>query len=110
MTFDRRTLLKALAVSPIFGARRALAGPDTAWARPRNLVLVYHPNGFEPGWKPSVTNGTLTFPSVLQALQPFASRSLVVYGLVNGVRNEVAAHAQGMTSMWTGAVIPKDDA
>ncbi|MBK7857720.1 MAG: DUF1552 domain-containing protein [Archangiaceae bacterium] len=108
MNFDRRTLLKALAVAPVLGARRALAGPE--WARPRNLVVVYHPNGLEPGWKPAMTNGALTFPSTLQALQPFASRCLAVYGLVNGVRNEVAAHAQGMTSLWTGAVIPKDDA
>ena len=107
MKLDRRTLLKALAVTPIFGAGKALA-MDGTWSRPRNLVLLFHPNGLEPGWKPSMVGGTLTFPSTLQALQPFASRALVVHGLVNAVRNEIAAHWQGMTSMWTGAVVQKD--
>lgn len=108
MSLSRRTLLQALAVAPIFGGRAARA--DGTWARARNLVLVFHPNGLEPGWKPTVTGGKLTFPSVLQALQPFAARALAVHGLSNAVRNEVAAHSQGMTSMWTGAVIRKDDA
>ena len=55
-------------------------------------------------------NGALQLPSVLQALEPFKQRMLAVYGLHAGIRNEVAAHAEGMTSLWTGAQIAKGDA
>ncbi|MFO0595218.1 MAG: DUF1552 domain-containing protein [Myxococcaceae bacterium] len=99
----RRALLRASALLP-FAPALARAAPDAPRA-PRNLVVLYHPNGLEPGWKPSVVDGALVLPPVLAALQPFASRLLCVHGLKNGVRNEVASHQEGMTSLWTGAQI-----
>jgi Protein of unknown function (DUF1552) len=106
MSVSRRDLLRASAFVPLMSsvARAAPSG----FIPPRNLVVLYHPNGLEPGWKPTVVNGVLTFPPVLGALTPFASRLLCVYGLQNGVKSEVMSHPQGMTSLWTGAQIAKD--
>lgn len=101
MKLSRRHLLKASALLPFVPTlSRAQSAP---FVMPRNLVVLFHPNGLEPGWKPSMVNGVLTLPPVLAALQPFASRLISVHGLKNGVRDEVAAHAEGMTSMFTGA-------
>lgn len=108
MTINRRQLLKASLLLP-FASTLARA-QQSSFVVPKNLVVLFHPNGFEPGWKPSMQNGQLVFPSVLSALAPFASRILAVHGLKNGVRNEVAAHSEGMAGMFTGAQIPKHDA
>lgn len=105
---NRRQLLKVSLLLPFAPAlARAQSVPFVA---PKNLVVLFHPNGLEPGWKPSMQSGQLVFPSVLSALAPFASRVLAVHGLKNAVRNEVAAHAEGMAGMFTGAQIAKHDA
>jgi hypothetical protein len=57
-----------------------------------------------------VTNGVLSLGTTLAALEPYKSRLLIPYGLHAGIRNEVMAHSEGMTSMFTGAQIPKTDA
>ena len=108
-TLSRRQLLKASALLPFLPAALARAAP-LPFTPARNLVVLFHPNGLEPGWKPSVVSGQLVLPPVLSALEPFASKLLCVHGLKNGVRNEVRAHAEGMAGMFTGALIPKNDA
>jgi hypothetical protein len=110
----RRSLLRAAgrlaAVSAFSPFVNALAAPGAPFTPPKNLVLVYHPMGLEPGWKPTVTDGRLTFSGVLSALQPFAQMATVVHGLKAGIRSEVMAHAEGITSLWTGSLIAKSDA
>lgn len=108
MKLSRRRFLGASALLP-FLPSLVRAGP-MPFTPARNLVVLFHPNGLEPGWKPSMVNGAMVLPPVLSALQPFADRLLCVHGLHNAVRNEVMAHAEGMTSLWTGAQIPKSDA
>jgi hypothetical protein len=106
---NRRTLLKASLLLP-FASSFAARAQSAGIVAPKNLVVLFHPNGLEPGWKPTVKDGQLVLPPVLSALSPFANRLLAVHGLKNGVRNEVAAHAEGMTGMFTGAQIAKHDA
>lgn len=113
MNLSRRRLLGQLGrlalASPFVPLFRAAADPLGAFVRPRNLVVIVHPNGLEPGWKPTVEAGKLKLSPVLSSLQPFADKLLVVHGLQAGIRNEVAAHAEGMTSLLTGAQISKPD-
>ncbi|MFT3712407.1 MAG: DUF1552 domain-containing protein [Archangium sp.] len=105
---NRRSLLKASLLLPF--ASSLVRAQSLGVVAPKNLVVLYHPNGLEPGWKPTMKDGQLVMPAVLSALSPFANRILAVHGLKNGVRNEVAAHAEGMTGMFTGAQIAKHDA
>jgi hypothetical protein len=115
IALSRRTLVSRLArlsaasaFAPLFDA---VASPaDRGFTPPRNLLVLYHPNGFEPGWKPTMVNGELSLGPTLAALEPFKSRVLVTHGLQAGIRNEVQAHAEGMTSMFTGSLIPRNDA
>jgi hypothetical protein len=112
---SRRTLLSRLArlsaASAFAPLLETIAAPSGgAFTPPRNLLVLFHPNGFEPGWKPTMVNGQLSLGPTLAALEPFKSRLLVTYGLQAGIRNEVMAHSEGMTSMFTGTLIPKSDA
>ncbi|MBL8939333.1 MAG: DUF1552 domain-containing protein [Archangium sp.] len=112
-TFSRRSLLSGLsrlaAASAFAPMLEAVASPGP-FVQPRNLLVLFHPNGFEPGWKPELVNGAFSLGPTLGALEPFKSRLLVSHGLRAGIRNEVAAHSEGMTSMFTGAQIAKGDA
>lgn len=113
-TFSRRTLLSSLgrlgAISAFAPLLRASAAPASApFTPPRNLLVLFHPNGFEPGWKPTMQNGALALSPTLSALEPFKSRLLITSGLHAGIRHEVMAHGEGMTSMFTGAQIAKSD-
>jgi hypothetical protein len=114
-TLSRRALLSRLArlsaASAFAPLLDAVASPgDRGFTPPRNLLVLFHPNGFEPGWKPTMVNGALSLGPTLAALEPFASRLLVTHGLQAGIRNEVMAHSEGMTSMFTGSVVTKSDA
>ena len=113
-SFSRRTLLSSLgrlgaisAFAPLL--RASAAPPNTPFMPPRNLLVLFHPNGFEPGCKPTMQNGALALSPTFSALEPFKSRLLITSGLHAGIRNEVLAHSEGMTSMFTGAQIAKND-
>ncbi len=113
-SFSRRTLLSSLgrlgAISAFAPLLRVSAAPsNTPFTPPRNLLVLFHPNGFEPGWKPTMQNGALALSPTFSALEPFKSRLLITSGLHAGIRNEVLAHSEGMTSMFTGAQIAKND-
>ena len=113
-SFSRRTLLSSLsrlgAISAFAPLLRASASPsNTPFTPPRNLLVLFHPNGFEPGWKPTMQNGSLSLTPTLSALEPFKARLLVTWGLHAGIRHEVMAHGEGMTSMFTGAQISKSE-
>lgn len=113
-TLTRRRLLslsgRLAAASPFLPAARALAATPGPFARPRNLLLVFHPNGLEDGWAGDAVTGPLRLSPVLESFAPFRDRMLVVHGLHAGIRSEIRAHSQGMTSLWTGAQILTDDA
>jgi hypothetical protein len=79
-----------------------------AGRRPTRLVLAFHPNGLEAGWQPQGGETDFRLGPVLAPLEPFRSKLMIVGGLRGGIRNEVQGHAQGMTSLWTGARIAND--
>lgn len=113
--FSRRAMLSGLArlsaTSAFVPLLDAVAAPaNGAFVAPRNLLVLFHPNGLEPGWQPTMTAAGLQLSPVLAALEPFKQRLLVTTGLHAGIRNEVMAHSEGMTSMLTGAQIAKSDA
>jgi Protein of unknown function (DUF1552) len=108
MILTRRTLLKhsrLAAVSAFMPALVSRAAPSGPFTPPRNFLFIYHPNGLETGWKPSMDADGLKLSSVLQALEPYKKKLLAVHGLVSGIRREVQAHAEGMTGLLTGALI-----
>jgi hypothetical protein len=111
MKLSRRQALAGLAglgaLMPAFSAR---AAPCSAIRRPTNLLLVYHPNGLEIGWQPTGTSTSFQLSPVLSALQPHLPDLLIMGGFQGGIQNEIKGHAQGMTSMWTGARIATDTA
>lgn len=113
--FSRRALLSGLArfsaTSAFLPLLDSAAAPGPGgFVAPRNLLVLFHPNGLEPGWQPTMTPAGLQLSPTLAALEPFKHRLLVTTGLHAGIRNEVMAHAEGMTSMFTGAQIAKSDA
>ncbi|MCA2978585.1 MAG: DUF1552 domain-containing protein, partial [Myxococcaceae bacterium] len=112
---SRRALLSHLArlsaasaFAPLLDV--AAAPAERGFTPPRNLLVLFHPNGFEQGWKPAMTDGALSLGPTLAPLEAFKARLLVTYGLKAGIRHEVQAHTEGMTSMLTGALIQKADA
>jgi Protein of unknown function (DUF1552) len=96
----------ASAFLPCFVTRSGAAAPFVA---PRNVIFVFHPGGLESGWKPGTDASGLVLSGALQALAPFREKLLVVHGLVSGIRNEIMAHVEGMTSLWTGSQIASKD-
>lgn len=100
----RRRLLKSLgaglALAPILPYVGARA--DGAATTPRNLLLVYHPNGLEEGWMP--TGGPVDFAlgDILSPLESMRERMLIAAGFKSGISNEILAHNEGMVTMWTG--------
>ncbi|MDX2056051.1 MAG: DUF1552 domain-containing protein [Polyangiaceae bacterium] len=72
---------------------------------PKNILFVYHPNGLEPGWEGGGASGPLVLNPILSALEPFKSQLVVCGGIKGGTVNEVQAHSEGTTSLWTGSRI-----
>ncbi|MEM9191267.1 MAG: DUF1552 domain-containing protein [Myxococcota bacterium] len=97
---QRREFLKAasaVGLLPFLPSRFASAQGNP----PRNLLLVFHPNGLERGWEPS-TPGALELSDVLMPFSGLEEKMVVFGGIKSGIRNEPLAHPEGMTSLFTG--------
>lgn len=107
---SRRDLLAGIAagtvVSPFLPRSAMAVEPGPA---PRNLLLVYHPNGLEVGWEPTGTERSFTLSPVLAPLERHREHLVIMGGVRGGISNEVLAHNQGMVSMWTGSTIPASE-
>ena len=108
----RRTLLLSgiaqAGLSPVRSPYRSAFAPlgvrpaQAAGRGPSRLLLVFHPNGLESGWQPQSSQD---LGRRLKILEPWRDRLLIVDGIAGGIRNEILAHSEGMTSLWTGSQV-----
>src|SRR5437016_9696017 len=73
-------------------------------ARPRQrLIIMFSPNGtIPPAFWPEETGSDFNFKEILEPLEPFKSRTLVLHGLSNRVRGDGDNHMRGMSYLMTG--------
>jgi hypothetical protein len=102
----RRRFLRDLAVSgaalPFLaglpGLRAAAAGTPK-----QRIVFVFSPNGIvPPHFWPDQAGEAFEFKRILQPLEPFKDRTLVLKGLCNKVRGDGDGHMRGMSCLLTG--------
>src|SRR5436190_11914039 len=102
----RRTFLKQFGLSaaslpflmglPSLG----LASP----ARPRQrLIIMFSPNGTIPSafW-PEETGTDFKLKEIMEPLEPFKDRMIVIHGFSNRVRCDAGNHTRGMSCLLTG--------
>jgi hypothetical protein len=102
----RREFLKRLGISasalpfllglPSLG----LASP----ARPRQrLLIMFSPNGtIPPAFWPEETGSDFKLKEIMEPLEPFRERLLVLHGVSNKVRGDGDNHMRGMSCLLTG--------
>jgi len=105
-TLQRRQFLQKLGLSaaslpfliglPSLG----LASP----ARPRQrLVVVFSPNGtIPPAFWPEEEGEDFKLKEIMEPLEPFKQRMLILHGLSNKVRGDGDNHMRGMSCLLTG--------
>jgi hypothetical protein len=105
-TIRRRQFLKQLGISA--SALPFLIGlPSLGLASPvrprQRLVLMFSPNGtIPPAFWPEETGSDFKLKEIMEPLEPFKSRMLVVQGLCNKVRGDGDNHMRGMSCLLTG--------
>jgi Protein of unknown function (DUF1552) len=104
----RRRFLGAAGVVASSAFKPFSVGQAATGVRPANLLVIFHPNGLEPGWVPTGDATNFKLSPVLSALEPWRKKLVILNGIQGGIRNEVQGHAQGMTSLWTGSQIAAD--
>jgi hypothetical protein len=72
-------------------------------ARKRRLVVMFSPNGVVP-WNfwPKEEGEAFELPEILQPLETFRDRILILHGLCNRVRGDGDSHMRGMSCLLTG--------
>lgn len=72
-------------------------------ARPRQrLVIMFSPNGtIPPAFWPDETGGEFALKKIMQPLEPFKDRLLVLNGVCNKVRGDGDNHMRGMSCLLT---------
>src|SRR5438105_9342798 len=73
-------------------------------ARPRQrLIIMFSPNGTIPGafW-PEETGKDFELKEILEPLEPFKDRLLVLHGISNRIRGDGDNHMRGMSCLLTG--------
>jgi hypothetical protein len=108
MTTSRRDFLRRLGVSaaayPFLAALPSLAGTpgDKPGARRQRLVIMFSPNGIVPqNFWPDQPGELKSFKRILQPLEPFRDRTLMLHGLANKVRGHGDGHMRGMSCLLT---------
>src|SRR5436309_1627854 len=73
-------------------------------ARPRQrLVVMFSPNGtIPPAFWPEETGTDFKLKGILEPLEPFKQRLLVLHGVSNKVRGDGDNHMRGMSCLLTG--------
>ncbi len=104
---NRRQFLRHLGVSaaalPFLAGLPSLTGAPLPQRRQR-LVIMFSPNGTLPNefW-PDANESGLIFKSILQPLEPFKERTLVLNGIANQIRGDGDNHMRGMSCLLTGS-------
>ena len=99
--FLKRVGISASALPFIVGLPSlGLAAP----ARPRQrLIIMFSPNGTIPSaYWPDETGNDFKLKEILEPLEPFKQRMLVLHGLSNKVRGDGDNHMRGMSCLLTG--------
>jgi len=107
MIINRRQFLRQFGVSaaslPFLAGLPSLIGAPMPQRRQR-VIIMFSPNGTVPTefW-PDQIGENFEFKSVLQPLQPFKDRTLVLNGIFNKVRGDGDNHMRGMSCLLTGS-------
>ena len=105
-TIDRRQFIRNLGVSstslPFLLGLPSLGIAKTAPRRKR-LVIMFSPNGTIPkNFWPESTGSNFELKKIMEPLEPFRNRMLVLNGLNNKVRGDGDSHMRGMSCLLTG--------
>ena len=105
-TLNRRQFLRNLGVSaatlPFLAGLPSLRGATLPQKRQR-VVIMFSPNGTLPNefWPDAAES--LVFKSILQPLEPFKDRTLVLNGVHNKIRGDGDNHMRGMSCLLTAS-------
>jgi Protein of unknown function (DUF1552) len=104
---NRRHFLRNLGVSaaalPFLAGLPSLIGAPIPQRRQR-LIIVFSPNGTLPNefW-PDEEGEAFNFKSILQPLEPFKDRTLILKGVHNKIRGDGDNHMRGMSCLLTAS-------
>ncbi len=104
--FHRRSFLKALglsaAASPFLPLLNASGQQATA---PKRLLLFFTPHGtILENWRPSGSGTNFTLGPILQPLQPYKNKLVVLGSMHMNAADPVGApHTKGLPLLWTGS-------
>lgn len=100
--FLRNTTLAA-AATPFLAGLPSANGAEGKGPAPKRLIVVFSPNGTLPGefW-PSETGELKKLTPILQPLEPYRSRTLILKGVANKIRGDGDSHMRGMSCLLTG--------
>ncbi len=101
--FLRRLGIGAAALPFVSGLRSLQGGSETA-PLARRLVILFSPNGTLPDafWPAELgTDKKLSLKPMLQALEPFRARILMLKGIDNKIRGDGDGHMRGMSCLLT---------
>jgi hypothetical protein len=97
--------LPLLSAMPRLGwadVHNAAAGASPAGRRQR-LIVVFSPNGIVPeNFWPDAPGKIEKFKSILEPLEPFRDKTLMLRGVSNKVRGDGDGHMRGMSCLLTG--------
>lgn len=88
---------------PSLGAAEQPCHVNRRAGRPQRLVILFSPNGTVPSafW-PATAGREFELPGILQPLEEFRDRMLVLRGIDNRVRGDGDDHMRGMSCLLTG--------
>ncbi len=106
--YDRRSFLRDLGVSaaiaPFLGGLSSLFAADAVAPRRQRLIVMFSPNGTIPDefWPDVSPDGPPVFKRILEPLDAFRDRTLILRGISNQVRGDGDSHMRGMSCLLTG--------
>ncbi len=108
MMHDRRQFLRTLGVGaaayPFLSGLPSLRADDSQPARRQRLIVMFSPNGTLPGeFFPDEfgDDKPLTLKPMLEALEPFRERTMILKGVDNKIRGDGDNHMRGMSCLLT---------
>ena len=102
---NRRQFLRQLGVSsaalPFLAGLPSLRGATTPQRRQR-VIIMFSPNGTLPTefW-PNAAGDAFALSPILQPLEPFKDRTLIIDGISNKIRGDGDNHMRGMSCLLT---------
>jgi len=102
----RRKFLRDLGISasvlPFVGSLSSLFAESTAPVPKKRLIIMFSPNGTvqEKFWPDSVGKD-FAFKPILQQLEPFKDKTLMIKGIYNKVQGDGDRHMRGMSCLLT---------